>query len=132
MAISPYWIKSDGTAGGQGLARKVTDFIAARGIAGRVPALVTDCEPSMMKAGRELESNDVAEHYGYAAHRGESSAGRVFVGKRIEEMMARCPLHGDAFHEIKLGGGRKAQHALYCIVKGVKANTKNKQDMPTP
>lgn len=87
--MSAYWIKSDGSVKGEGLALKVSDFVAVRDIAGGVPALAKGCEPSTANADEELESINGAEHRRCIAHCADSSAGRIFDGKRVEQSTAR-------------------------------------------
>eukprot|EP00752_Nemacystus_decipiens_P015390 g13723.t1 len=71
--------KHTGSTQGEDLAREITSMIESHGLTGRVMACVTDCEPSMVKAGRLLESL------------GALAKARALVGryKRSSQMSAR-------------------------------------------
>lgn len=60
----------------------------------RITAVVTDCELPMVKAGYILQERRVAIHVGCAAHRVQSSAGRVFTGTEVIEMLGRARCTG--------------------------------------
>ncbi|CAB1112273.1 unnamed protein product [Ectocarpus sp. CCAP 1310/34] len=76
--------KHTGSTHGEDLAREITSMIERHGLTGRVTACVTDCEPSMVKAGRLLEvGGSNLEHIGCSNHRMESTTSSVFNGKSL-------------------------------------------------
>ena len=80
IAISPNCTKHAGTATGEDLAKLVEGVIYQHGHRDMITAVVTDCEPAMVKAGRILSRNKVTEHIGCAGHRLQSSVGVGFTG----------------------------------------------------
>ena len=52
---------------------------------GRVTAFTTDCEPSMVKAGRLVEEQGVAKHHDCCNRRLERITGIVFNGPGVLE-----------------------------------------------
>ncbi|CAM9362792.1 unnamed protein product, partial [Sphacelaria rigidula] len=88
--ISPYCQLHDGAATGNDLATFVEKLATNHNLIGRMVAPVTDCEPAMVKAGHILNENMVVDHVGCAAHRLQSSAGKVFTGSTMIEVLGRC------------------------------------------
>ena len=79
--------KSAGTTTGDALAAGITAAVAKHGIKGKVTAITTDCEPSMVKMGRILEENGVCTHVGSCNHRLESTTSLVFNGPGVKKAM---------------------------------------------
>lgn len=79
--------KSTGTTTGEALAAGITAAIAKHNLGGRVTAITTDCEPSMVKMGRILEEKGVCAHVGCCNHRLESTTGIVFNGPGVKKVM---------------------------------------------
>lgn len=84
--------KATGSAKGEDLAAAVITQIVKHKLEGRAMAFVTDCEPSMVKAGRQVEAEGVAEHHGCAAHRLECITGIAFDGAGTRESTALARL----------------------------------------
>lgn len=90
LASSPYCSLAQGPSRGEGLAHDIKAFIRQYKLTGRVTALVSYCEPSMTCSGRQLEKYGVTQHHGCAAHRLESTAGKVFTGEAAAACLNRC------------------------------------------
>ncbi|CAN0568525.1 unnamed protein product, partial [Ectocarpus sp. 12 AP-2014] len=76
--------KHTGTTTGEDLAALVAGMIERHDLTGRVIACVTDCEPSMIKAGRLLEvDGGTISHIGCSNHRMESTTSSVFNGRSL-------------------------------------------------
>lgn len=76
--------KHTGTTTGEDLAKGIVTMIERHDLTGRVVACVTDCEPSMIKAGRLLEvGGGLLSHVGCSNHRLESTTSSVFNGKSL-------------------------------------------------
>lgn len=76
--------KHTGTTTGEDLAALVAGMIERHDLTGRVIACVTDCEPSMVKAGRLLEvDGGTISHIGCSNHRMESTTSSVFNGRSL-------------------------------------------------
>ncbi|CAN0305334.1 unnamed protein product, partial [Scytosiphon promiscuus] len=84
--------KATGSAKGEDLAAAVIAQVVKHKLEGRAVAFVTDCEPSMVKAGREVEAKGVAEHHGCVAHRLECTTGIAFDGPGTRDSMAHARL----------------------------------------
>lgn len=80
--------KSEGTTTGDALAVGVKAAVAKHGLTGKVTAVTTDCEPSMVKMGRLLEEDAVCTHIGCCNHRIESTTSIVFNGPGVKKVMA--------------------------------------------
>ena len=80
--------KSEGTTTGDALAAGIKAAVAKHGLAGKITAITTDCEPSMVKMGRLLEEDDVCTHIGCCNHRLESTTSIVFNGPGVKKVMA--------------------------------------------
>ena len=80
--------KATGSAKGEDLAESVIAQVEKHKLEGRVTAFTTDCEPSMVKAGRLVEEQGVAEHHGCCNHRLHCTTGIVFNGPGMQETMA--------------------------------------------
>ena len=80
--------KATGSAKGEDLAESVIAQVKKHKLEGRVTAFTTDCEPSMVKAGRLVEEQGVAEHHGCCNHRLHCTTGIVFNGPGVQETMA--------------------------------------------
>lgn len=87
ITISVDCSKSAGTTTGEALAAGITAAIAKHDIKGKVTAISTDCEPSMVKMGRILEDNGVCTHIGCCNHRLESTTSLVFNGPGVKKTM---------------------------------------------
>ncbi|CAN0013254.1 unnamed protein product, partial [Ectocarpus sp. 13 AM-2016] len=82
-------LSSEGTTTGDALAAGVKAAVAKHGLTGKVTAVTTDCEPSMVKMGRLLEGDaTVCTHIGCCNHRLESTTSIVFNGPGINKVMA--------------------------------------------
>ncbi|CAM9559514.1 unnamed protein product, partial [Ectocarpus sp. 4 AP-2014] len=57
------------------------------GTGGKVTAITTDCEPSMVRMGRLLEQSGVCTHIGCCNHRLESTTSLVFNGPGVKTTM---------------------------------------------
>ncbi|CAM9932863.1 unnamed protein product, partial [Scytosiphon promiscuus] len=79
--------KSAGTTTGDALAAGIVAAVAKHEIKGKVTAITTDCEPSMVKMGRILEDNGVCTHVGCCNHRLESTTSLVFNGPGVKKAM---------------------------------------------
>lgn len=76
--------KHTGTTTGEDLVKGIVSMIERHDLTGRVVACVTDCEPSMVKAGRLLEvGGGMLQHIGCSNHRIESTTSSVFNGKSL-------------------------------------------------
>ena len=80
--------KATGSAKGEDLAESVIAQVKKHKLEGRVTAFTTDCEPSMVKAGRLVEGQGVAEHHGCCNHRLECTTRVVFKKPGAQETMA--------------------------------------------
>ena len=81
-------LKDHGSAKGEDLAESVITQIKKHKIEGRVTAFATNCEPSMVKAGRLVEEQGVAENHGCCYHRLACATDIVFHGPGVQEAMA--------------------------------------------
>ena len=81
--ISLDCLKHTGSTLGKDLAESITNMIKRHDLTGRLVACVTDCEPSMVKAGRLLEVSGEMEHIGCCNHRMKSYESSVFNGKSL-------------------------------------------------
>ena len=76
--------KHTGSTTGEDLAKLVEGMMESHGVTGRVISFVTDCEASMVKAGRLVEdSHPQLQHVGCSNHRLESTTSSVFEGKSL-------------------------------------------------
>ncbi|CAM9620525.1 unnamed protein product, partial [Hapterophycus canaliculatus] len=80
--------KHEGNTAGEDLAAAVRAMIERHGLKGRVLALTTDCEPSMVKTGRILAEGDGPTHIGCACHRLESVTSKAFNGPGVSKALA--------------------------------------------
>ena len=88
VTLSVECSKSVGTTTGDDLAAGVKAAVAKNALKGKVTAISTDCEPSMVKMGRILEEDKVCVHIGCCNHRLESTTSIVFNGPGIKKVMA--------------------------------------------
>lgn len=79
-----YCSKLTGTVG-VALAAGITAAVTKHDIRGKVTAITTDCEPSIVKMGRVLEENGVFTHVGCYNHGLESASSLVFQGSGVEK-----------------------------------------------
>ncbi|CAM9305842.1 unnamed protein product [Ectocarpus sp. 13 AM-2016] len=80
--------KSEGTTTGDALAAGIKAALAKHGLTGKVTAVTTDCEPSMVKMGRLLEGDATGStHIGCCNHRLESTTSIVFSGPGVKKVM---------------------------------------------
>eukprot|EP00904_Undaria_pinnatifida_P012881 jgi/Undpi1/8723/HiC_scaffold_25.g11187.m1 len=84
--------EATGSAKGEDLAAAVIVQVVKHKLEGRAVAFVTDCEPSMVKAGREVEAKGVAEHHDCVAHRLECTTAIAFDGPGTRDSMAHARL----------------------------------------
>ena len=80
--------KVTGSAKGEDLAESMIAQVTKHKLEGRVTAFTTDCEPSMVNAGRLVEERGVAEHRGCCNHRLARTTGIVFNRPGVQETMA--------------------------------------------
>ena len=88
VTISVDCSKSVGTTTGEALAEGILATLAKHSLQGKVTTLTTDCEPSMVKAGRILEASQSLVHIGCCNHRLESTTSIVFNGPGVKKVMA--------------------------------------------
>ncbi|CAN0568874.1 unnamed protein product, partial [Laminaria digitata] len=88
VTISVDCSKSVGTTTGEALVEGIRASVAKHSLQGQVTALTTDCEPSMVKAGRILEETESFVHIGCCNHRLESTTSIVFNGPGVKKVMA--------------------------------------------
>lgn len=87
--------KHTGTTTGEDLAKLIAGMIESHDLTGRVTACVTDCEPSMVKAGRLLEvGGSTISHVGCTNHRMESTTSSVFNGRSLRAVALARTLVG--------------------------------------
>ena len=79
--------KATGSAKGEDLAQSVVAQVEKHKLEGRVTDFTTDCEPSMVKAGRLVEEQGVAKHHDCCNRRLERITGIVFNGPGVLETM---------------------------------------------
>lgn len=126
-AISPHCSLHSGTATGEDLADFVEKVIVKGGQDVNVVAVVTDCEPSMVKAGRLLEERNITKHVGCAAHRLQSSTGKVFAAPQVEATLGRLR---KLVTRYKSSSQATAQLITSCVQATVKP-VRVVQDVPT-
>ncbi|CAN0571665.1 unnamed protein product, partial [Ectocarpus sp. 12 AP-2014] len=80
--------KHEGHTAGEDLVVAVKAMIERHSLKGRVLALTTDCEPSMVKTGRILAEDDDLMHIGCACHRLESITSKAFNGPGVWKALA--------------------------------------------
>ncbi|CAB1098403.1 unnamed protein product [Ectocarpus sp. CCAP 1310/34] len=80
--------KHGGRTTGEDLVEAVKAMIARNGLTSRTVATTTDCEPSMVKAGRLLEENEGVTHLGCFCHRLESITSQAFGGPGVSKALA--------------------------------------------
>ncbi|CAN0399952.1 unnamed protein product, partial [Ascophyllum nodosum] len=81
------WKKQDSTKG-EDLAASIEAMVETHGLTGHVVVGNTDCEPSMVKAGRILTEKGVLMHVGCTCHRIECVTALVFDGLGVKKFMA--------------------------------------------
>lgn len=84
--------KASGSAKGEDLAAAVIAQVTQHKLEGLAVAFVTHCESAMVKAGRQVEAEEVAEHQGCVAHRLECITGVAFDGPCTRDSMAHARL----------------------------------------
>ncbi|CAN0241259.1 unnamed protein product, partial [Ectocarpus sp. 4 AP-2014] len=80
--------KHQGHTAGEDLAAAVKAMIERHGLKGRVPALTTDCEPSLVKTGRILADDDGVTYIGRSCHRLESTTSKAFNGPGVSTALS--------------------------------------------
>ena len=80
--------KKQGSTKGEDLAISIETMIKNHGLTGHVVVCNTDCEPSMVKAGRILTDDAVLMHVGCTCHRIECVTALVFDGPGVKKSMA--------------------------------------------
>ena len=80
--------KATESAKWEDLAESVIAQVKKHKLEGRVTAFTTDCEPSMVTAGRLVEGQGVAEYHGCSNHRLECTTRVVFKKPGAQETMA--------------------------------------------
>lgn len=71
---------------GEDLARYVEEVLTTHEQS--ATANVTDCDPSVVKAGRILNERQLTKHVGCAGHRLQSSAGVVFTDSGVTVVLS--------------------------------------------
>lgn len=79
--------KHGGTATGEDLAKLVEGAIEQHGHKTMITAVVTNCEPAMVKVGRILSKNEVTEYIGFAGHLLQSSVEELFTGEDVKHAL---------------------------------------------
>ncbi|CAN0271272.1 unnamed protein product, partial [Ascophyllum nodosum] len=80
--------KKQGSTKGEDLAISIETMIKNHGLTGHVVVCNTDCEPSMVKAGRILTDDAVLMHVGCTCHLIECVTALVFDGPGVKKSMA--------------------------------------------
>ncbi|CAN0442995.1 unnamed protein product, partial [Ascophyllum nodosum] len=80
--------KKQGSTKGEDLAISIETMIKNHGLTGHVVVCNTDCEPSMVKAGRILTDDAVLMHVGCTCHRIKCVTALVFDGPGVKKSMA--------------------------------------------
>ena len=80
--------KKQGSTKGEYLAASIEAMVETHGLTGHVVVGNTDCEPSMVKAGRILTEKAVLMHVGCTCHRIECVTALVFDGPGVKKSMA--------------------------------------------
>ena len=80
--------KKQGSTKGEDLAASIEAMVETHGLTGHVVVGNTDCEPSMVKAGRILTEKAVLMHVGCTCHRIECVTALVFDGPGVKKSMA--------------------------------------------
>ena len=76
--IDDDWEKHEGSSTGEEEAKCMEGIMVKHRQVGHVTAVVTDCKPLMVKAGRLLEAKKLTALVGCAGHRLQSSTGVGF------------------------------------------------------
>ncbi|CAM9814402.1 unnamed protein product, partial [Ascophyllum nodosum] len=79
--------KKQGSMKGEDLAASIEAMVEGHGLTGHVVVGNTDCEPSMVKAGRILTEKGVLMHVGCTCHRIECVTALVFDGPGVKKSM---------------------------------------------
>ena len=80
--------KKQGSTKGKDLAASIEAMVETHGLTRHVVVGDTDCEPSMVKAGRVLTEKAVLMHVGCTCHRIECVTALVFDGPGVKKSMA--------------------------------------------
>ena len=80
--------KKQGSTKGENLAASLEAVVETHGLTGHVVVGNTDCEPSMVKAGRIFIEKAVLMHVGCTCHRIECVTALVFDGSGVKKSMA--------------------------------------------
>ena len=80
--------KKQGSTKGEDLAASIEAMVETHGLTGHVVVGNTDCEPSMVKAGRILTEKSVLMHVGCTCHRIECITALIFDGPGVKKSMA--------------------------------------------
>ena len=80
--------KKQGSTKGEDLAASIEAMVETHGLTGHVVVGNTDCEPSMVKAGRILTEKGVSMHVGCTCHRIERVTALVFDRPGVKKSMA--------------------------------------------
>ena len=80
--------KKQGPTKGEDLAASIEAMVETHGLTGNVVVGNTDCEPSVVKAGRILTEKAVSMHIGCICHRIECVTALVFDGPGVKKSMA--------------------------------------------
>lgn len=80
--------KHGGRTTAEDLEEAVKAMIQRNALKGRVLALTTDCEPSMVKTGRLLAASEGITHIGCCCHRLESITSQAFNGPGVSKALA--------------------------------------------
>ena len=79
--------KKQGSTKGEDLAASIESMVETHGLTGHVVVGNTDCEPSMVKAGRILTEKGVLMYIGCTCHRIEYVTALVFDGPGVKKSM---------------------------------------------
>lgn len=90
MTISSYCKKHEGDTTREELAKFTEGIMLKHGQSGHVTTVITDCEPSIVKAGYHPEAKNLATHIGCAGHRLLSSAGDVPSGDEVTNVLTNA------------------------------------------
>ena len=113
-SLSADIVKIEGTTTGEALSEKLDDAYSRRKVK-KVWFHRTDCEPSMVKAGR-IKSKKFPWG-GCCCHRLESTTKHAFKGPGVCDMTCKC--RNVATHFEKSTQGKKRLHTV-CELKGIK------------
>lgn len=116
-AISPYCSIHEGNTTGEDLASFTENVMTTNGQVGRVTAVITECEPFMVKAARVLEDKGIAAHVACAGHWLQSCALRMFASAAVSESLDRMRIAIARYKTCSQAKERLRQTCLSCNIE---------------